>query len=305
MFLAPGFRALPGHLLTRHLGSGAFGQVWEAEREDGQLLALKFLDCRTLPRDLVASEVRLLRRLAALRHPNIIQLHGVHASSHYLILVMERADGNLADLQTVYLEMTRGNIPPAHALELLEQAAVALDYLADLQLAGFHSSSRGLQHCDVKPSNLLLLGDTLKVADFGLCAGTGWQTHKGGWKGTLPYAAPELFEGHATAGTDQYSLAVTVCELIMGRRPFLEGDPAQRKPTVCPIDLTKLRVHEFPVISRALHPHPSARWPSCQAFLAAFRRAAETPRAPLVRQRDSEVRLPRVRTVARSDASGS
>jgi serine/threonine-protein kinase len=293
LLLATGFQAIPGYRLTRLLGEGAFGQVWEAGNEKGQLVALKFLDCRTRPRDLISSEIRILRRLSELRHPHIIQLESVLARAHYLILVMERADGNLHDLRQTYLEMTKGNIPPAHALELLEQTAFALDFIAELQLPGIHGPTRGLQHCDIKPTNLLLVGDSVKVADFGLCAATNWQTHKNGWKGTLPYAAPELFEGHATAGTDQYSLAVAACELIMGDRAFWEAGPSQGPPRRVPLDLTKLRTHEFPVISRALHPSPTRRWPSCQAFVTALRQAMEAPRGRLIRRPESEVSLGR------------
>jgi serine/threonine protein kinase len=190
---------------------------------------------------------------------------------------MERADGNLADLRAAYQEHTGGNIPPDHALELLGQAAVALDFLAGLKLPGF-SCAGGLQHCDVKPSNLLVLGDKLKVADFGLCAGSGWHTHTGGWKGTRPYAAPELFNGAAVPGTDQYALAVTFCEMVMGERPFFQAAP--NTPTGLPIDLTKLRDKEFPIIARALHPYPSSRWPTCQAFIQELRKVALLPRGP-------------------------
>jgi serine/threonine protein kinase len=227
---------------------------------------------------MVACEVRVLRKLAELSHPNIINLLGVHASSKYLVLVMERADGNLADLRKVYQEQTGDNIPPDHALDMLDQAAEALDFLAELKLPGI-TQSGGLQHCDIKPSNLLLVGDTLKVADFGLCAGAGWQTHTGGWKGTLPYAAPELYNGAATRGTDQYALAVTFCELVMGDRPFLKDYGQAPSATSMPIDLTKLREREFPVLVRALHPFPSSRWPSCKAFMHALRKAVTQSRS--------------------------
>jgi serine/threonine protein kinase len=275
--LEAGLQPIPGYRLTGPLGAGAFAQVWEAEN-DGQKVALKFIDCRAHPASLVASEVRVLRALAGLRHPHIVELFGVHSWSRYLVLMMERADSNLADLRTAYQQQTGHNVPADHALELLEQAAMALDFLAAGKLPGF-PSSRGLQHCDVKPSNLLLVGNHLKVADFGLCAGAGWHTHKG-WKGTIPYAAPELGNGGAAVpGTDQYALAVTFCELVMGDRPFFKGNKKDSWSGAIPIDMTKLRDSEFPVISRALHPMPSARWPSCQAFIAALRKAAQAPRS--------------------------
>jgi serine/threonine-protein kinase len=113
-----------------------------------------------------------------------------------------------------------------------------------------------------------------------------------GLQGTYPYAAPELLKGFSVRGTDQFALAITVCQLIMGHRPFRKIDPAQRAVPAIPIDFTRLRESEYPVLARALTPHPASRWPSCQAFLAAFRQALEgAPRQPLVRDRDSEVQL--------------
>src|SRR5262249_28816 len=215
---------------SRLLGRGAFGEVWEALDADGRPVALKFMDCRTKPPSLISNEIRVLRALRELRHPHIIEFHGVHASAQYIILSMERADGNLAGPRRAYLEEAGRNIPPDPLLDLLGQAAVALDFLAGVQLPGFNLASRGVQHCDIKPSNLLLVGDCLKIADFGLCAGTSWQTHRNGWKGTPPYAAPELFRGQATVGTDQYALAVTYCDLVAGGRPLLRGAAAAGGP---------------------------------------------------------------------------
>jgi serine/threonine protein kinase len=270
-----GRQPIPGHVLTGKLGAGAFAEVWEAARDDGRKVALKFLDTRAKGSSLIAGEVRVLRGLSELRHPHVIHLHGVIASAQYVVLIMERATCNLSDLHDAYQEETGGHVPPEHALELLEQAALALDFLAGVKISG---ATHGLQHCDVKPSNLLMVGHTLKIADFGLCAGSGWQTHQKGWKGTRPYAAPELFKGSATAGTDQFALAVTFCELVMGERPFWKDSDTNTPPAGLPIDLTKLREREFPVISRALHPYPSSRWPSCQAFIQALRKAHDTQR---------------------------
>src|SRR5262249_9453323 len=82
----------------------------------------------------------------------------------------------------------------------------------------------------------------------------------------------------AVPGTDQYALAVTFCEVVMGDRPFWKGESPNRGPAGLPIDLTKLREKEYPVLVRALHPYPSSRWPSCRAFLQALRKAVDTPR---------------------------
>lgn len=293
-----GFQPIPGYRLVGPLGAGAFGEVWEAEHTNGSHVALKFLDVRSRSPSLVANELRILRALSQLQHPNIIPLLGIHACGRHIILIMERADGSLADLHDTYQQHTGGHVPTDHALDLLTEAASALDFLAQARLTGL-TVTRGLQHCDVKPSNLLVVGDQLKVADFGLCAGSGWVTHTGGWKGTHPYAAPELFNGAGVPGTDQYALAVTFCELVMGERPFWQGHAGSRPPTGLPIDLTKLRDKEFPVIARALHPYPSARWPSCTAFIEALRKVVELPRgAPVPRLK------PQSRIVGRVKRSG-
>ncbi|MBY0396544.1 MAG: serine/threonine protein kinase, partial [Thermoleophilia bacterium] len=273
-----GTQPIPGYRLTQPLGKGGFAEVWEARRDDGEgTAALKFLDCRQRSASMVSGEIRTLRGLSGLKHPHIIGLQAVQAWGQYIVLVMERADGNLDDLRHAYKARTGGDIPPAHALDLLDQAASALDFLAAAKPVGL-PSSRGLQHCDIKPSNLLLIGDTLKVADFGLCAGTGWTTHLAGCRGTPPYAAPETYRGQAAPGTDQYALAVTYCSMVMGERPFWQADLCTTPPMGMPIDLTKLREHEFPVIARALHPYPSSRWPSCREFVAQLRKVGDKGR---------------------------
>ncbi|HMF15361.1 MAG TPA: protein kinase family protein, partial [Gemmataceae bacterium] len=161
---------MPGYRLTEKLGVGGFGEVWAAAGQDGKDVALKFIDCQGKPGAAIAHEIRMMRNLKDLRHPNFIRLHGVCASSPYIIIIMERADGSLKDLQAVYQQETGRTIPTDHLLELLEQAAVALDSLAELRLPGFTWTDGCVQHCDVKPTNLLVMGDTLKVADFGLCS---------------------------------------------------------------------------------------------------------------------------------------
>lgn len=281
VMLEVGSQPVPGYRLLQRLGAGGFGEVWEAVGPEGKSVALKFMDCRAMSNSLISSEIRILRGLSELKHPNFIQLFNVSAASHYIVLSMERADGNLEDLRLVYVEETGKNIPPDHALELLEQVAIALDFLAEVKLPSVNPSSRGLQHCDIKPSNLLLIGECVKIADFGLCAGTSWKTHRNGWRGTPPYAAPELFKGQPTLGTDQFALCMTFLQLCTGGRPFWKHEPADGPPAGTPIDMTKLREREMSIITRALHPQPGARWPSCQALIAALRDVSQATRPPL------------------------
>jgi serine/threonine protein kinase len=286
---------VPGYQLRQRLGTGGFAEVWDAIGPDGKVVALKFIDTRGKPAALLRGEIRVLRAVSQLNHPNLIKMGDVLARGHFLVVSMERADGNLDELRQAYLEETGQHIPADHLLELLEQTANALDHLAAMRLPGFNLSSPGMQHCDVKPSNLLLLGETVKVADFGLCAAEGQHTHRDSWRGTWPYAAPELYHGRATHTTDQYALAVCWCDLGGGPRMF--RDPKTQNGPFMPIDLMRARMQEAPVLARALHDDPTRRYPNCRAFIAALREVArlsnngtkQSPKEVLAQSRSRKV----------------
>src|SRR5687768_15806402 len=97
--LEVGMEPVPGHRLTYRIGHGAFGDVWEARLRDNSVVALKFIDCRNQPAALVSNEIRVLLKMRELRHPNIIGLYDVCATQQYIVLKMEKADGNLRELQ--------------------------------------------------------------------------------------------------------------------------------------------------------------------------------------------------------------
>src|SRR5579883_951774 len=122
-----------------------------------------------------------------------------------------------------------------------------------------------IQHLDVKPQNLFLVFNHIKVADFGLAKVLEGvkATITGGV--TPVYAAPETFEGWVTRFCDQYSLAIVYVELLTGHRPF-DGTNAkhlmlqhvQEEP-----NLAMLPEHDKKVIGRALAKNPNERFPSC------------------------------------------
>jgi formylglycine-generating enzyme required for sulfatase activity len=136
-----------------------------------------------------------------------------------------------------------------------------------------------IQHGDVKPQNLLLVGSGVKVGDFGLLRSLQQSVAFNQTGGvTMAYAAPEVLQGQIARHSDQYSLAVAWCELRGGRLPF-GGGPVQqmaghlkKEP-----DLSMLPQPERPALRRALAKQPMARWPSCAAFVEALRAAAAAP----------------------------
>jgi serine/threonine protein kinase, bacterial len=271
---------MPGCKLTQLLGRGGFGEVWEGVGHDGAKMAFKFLPCRNHPGSVTVNEVRLLLSLRALKHPNVIELKNVVATANYVVIAMERADGNLLELLRAYNAETGTHIPPDHLCELLSQAAAALDFLAKQKLTGLGFGSTGLQHCDIKPTNLLIIGDQVKVADFGLCAPQMWNQSRLSAFGTPAYAPPELASGRVTERTDQFSLAVTYCELRTGRLPFKSnGFQKSDKP-----DLARFSERERLVLAKALDPKWLDRYASCTEFMTALQEAVRLscpePRKP-------------------------
>jgi serine/threonine-protein kinase len=261
-----GLEPYPGIRLRTRLGRGGFAEVWEAETTEGKNIALKFMPCDD---GLAASkEIRSIQAVRQLQHSNLIHIDKVWCYPGFVVIAMELADGSLQDLLEAYRLEFGTCIVPDQVCTLLGQAAKALDFLNTRQHQ-VDGQLVAIQHCDVKPSNLLLFGETVKVADFGLSAQTTTQLKAHRKAGTLNYTAPEVFQSRLSDRTDQYALAVTYCELRAGRLPFADtgasfkGDYTRPAP-----DLSMLPREEQPIINRALATVPQDRWPSCGEFIA-------------------------------------
>jgi WD40 repeat protein/serine/threonine protein kinase len=256
--LQPGSEPIPGYRLVRLLGCGGFGSVWRASGPGGFDVALKFV---SLTAEMGAVEQRALDAVRAVRHPNLLALFGAWQRDGMLIVAAELADGTLLDRFRTATASGLPGIPRDELLEHLGDAARGLDHLHEA----------GVQHRDVKPQNLLLVGGRVKVGDFGLAValdggGTG---HSG--RLTPAYAAPEFFEGATAAQSDQYALAATYCHLRGGRPPFGGTVGAVLAGHLCgQPDLTMLPEPERPVVARALARRPQERWPACLDFVTAL-----------------------------------
>jgi serine/threonine protein kinase len=263
---------IPGHRLRRLLGRGGFGEVWEAEKTGGELLALKFMPFSDSLS--AVKELRAIQAVRGLKHPRFVHIDQVWSQIGYLVVAMELADGDLDGLLRICLHDFGAPISPEQVCGYLTQAAEALDFLNARQHA-LDGQIVGVQHCDIKPSNLLLFGETIKLCDFGLAGVTTsvLKAHRRG--GTLDYTAPEVFQGRLSDRTDQYSLAVTYCKLRGGRLPFAGSpptfDPAYVRPAP---DLSMLSAKERPIIARALGRVPQDRWPTSGEMMTRLSEAA-------------------------------
>lgn len=252
----------PGYQLIQCLGQGGWGVVWKAvRRADNASFAIKFLPSGSPLA--AAQEIRALQAIRQISHPNLVRIEHVWSCPGYLAVVMELADGNLLDLLEVYYAEFNVPIMADHLCYFLTQAAQAIDFL-NARRHVVNGQRVAYRHGDVKPSNLLVQGRTVKLADFSLAV----QTASSMWYhrrvGTAAYAAPELFQGWLSDRTDQYALAVTYCQLRTGRLPFHETPQKVEPNYVRPApDLSLLSPAERPILARALCPVPQDRWPTC------------------------------------------
>jgi serine/threonine protein kinase len=267
--LKAGTQPVRGLRLIKRIGRGGFGEVWEAQNDATENhVALKFLDTKHQAySSLVINEIRLLIQLRQLQHQNLLQFYDVTADKNMIILSMELAEGSLNDLHYIYRTDRKTHMPPDVLLNLMGQAAEGLDFIGSIKTTSNTLNAQGMQHCDIKPSNLLLIGNVLKVADFGLSGPQLWNA-RGSAFGTPPYAPPELYEGKACTTTDQYSLAVTYCELRSGFFPFPIPPPGT-PPSTTP-DLTILPLAERPVVAKALSRQWLNRYATCREFVQAL-----------------------------------
>jgi serine/threonine protein kinase, bacterial len=222
-----------------------------------------------------AKETRIIRAIQKLSHRHLLRIQHVWSIPDYIVVAMELADGSLFDMLDLYQAEYHTALPPVLAAGYLKQAALALDYL-NARRHTFEGKTIGFMHCDVKPSNLLLVGEMVKLADFGLCTPTVALQSSYAKAGTLDFAAPEVHRGSLSDTSDQYSLAVTYYHLRTGTFPF-PPPPARFDRTYSysrpAPDLNQVRRSERQVLERALDLEPTNRWPSCVAMMNALTQA--------------------------------
>jgi len=266
--------AIPGYRLIELLGQGGCGEVWKAEAPGGVLKAVKLvygsLQSAIGGEDLVQQELKSLDLIKRIRHPYILGLDRYDIIGGQLLVVTELADRNLWDRFKQCEGEGQPGISRTELLRYLIEAAEGLDLM---------NFQHGLQHCDIKPQNFLLVYGHIKIADFGLV-----RPVKGGKAPvtgvvTPLYAAPEMFEGWASTSSDQYSLAIVYQELLTGRHPFPGTNSRQLylQHLTQPPDLSQLPAADQPVIGKALSKKPGERYRSCTDFLRALRGQTVVP----------------------------
>jgi eukaryotic-like serine/threonine-protein kinase len=259
-------RVLGGrYRLEQQLSSTQMAEVWLAHDP--------VLERRVVVKLLAPEADRLrfereARAVAALAHPNIVQLYdsGDERGRPYMVLEYVPG-GTLTD-----------RLPDSAHLPDPQTRAIATDIAAGLA----HAHARGVVHRDLKPGNVLFDAEgRAKIADFGIARvqGIDTLTEDGTVLGTAAYMSPEQVVGEpATAASDVYAFGILLYLMLTGRLPFEAENPLDvaamqrdaEAPAVrsirpdAPADLAALA-------TAALAKQPSARPPDGAALLAGLR----------------------------------
>lgn len=255
--------------LYENIGTGATGNVYRASISDSQIVAVKRLHAPLS--ELKAGQTFFAREaslLCKLHHPHIVRCFGVSVDNSFGLLII-----------TEYMEtdLSKVAFDPKNTCDY----QLRMSYAAQIASGLAYLHSRGLVHRDIKPKNVLVTGDIVRLCDFGLSTLFAIDRNTmTGDIGTPAYMAPELAgprSSQASEKIDIYSFGVLCNAIVAGISPYSDTDivnPFQLmllvtqgfRPTIpdhCPSGVKK-------IIQACWHTDPDRR-PSAEDIVDFFR----------------------------------
>lgn len=250
--------------IIKELGRGTYGTVYAARNIlSKRVVAIKLMRPKFFSsQEMKESFLKEAQILRTLNYSYILPLIEVGFHEGFPYFVTEYApNGSLRQ----FLKKSHP-LPTEKVLTVLSQVGQALEF------AHYHN----IIHRDLKPENILLDAyNNALLADFGSATIMNNVDDQGSEiKGTLPYMAPEQFEGNASKLSDQYALGCIAYELFTGRAPFLGPDFlsmwVKHHYSPPPEPTPQLPPHIKWAIFKALEKNPSNRHADISAFISAL-----------------------------------
>ncbi|MBL8298014.1 MAG: protein kinase [Rhodanobacteraceae bacterium] len=267
--LRPGDRVADRFVITRLLGMGGMGVVYQAQDSElGVDVALKILRPDLAHRDdafdRFRQELVLARQVSS---PHVVRIHDLVRHGQAWLISMDYVSGR--SLEELLAE--QGHLPPAQALQITRQLALGLQA----------AHQRQVVHRDLKPANVLIdeAGDAL-ITDFGVArsAGRTGLTASGMIIGTPEYLSPEQARADPIdARSDLYALGLLLYEMLTGTLPFRGGTAAEmlaqrmvRTPPSPALSKPELPTFAVRLCMRLLELKPARRLQSAAAVVQAI-----------------------------------